>query len=107
MEIGWRLAAHAWGHGYATEAARAASTSGWSRSGLPELWSITAVLNRPSQAVMRRIGLRQHSQFEHPVVPVGHPLRPHVAYWTGFRTQTGSASPGRGPAALGPRPAAR
>jgi len=83
MEIGWRLAAHAWGHGYATEAARAALDVGLVGAGLPEIWSITAVLNQPSQAVMQRIGLRLHSEFEHTVVPIGHPLRPHVAYWTG------------------------
>ena len=80
MEIGWRLARTAWGHGYATEAARAAARVGLVEAGLPELWSVTAVLNRPSQAVMRRIGLVRHVLFEHPRVPEGSPLRPHVAY---------------------------
>lgn len=80
IEIGWRLAAHAWGHGYATEAARVALEIGLVEAELPEIWSITAVLNRPSQAVMQRIGLRHRSDYDHPGVPVGHPLRPHVAY---------------------------
>ena len=80
MEIGWRLASHAWGQGYATEAARVALEVGLVEAELPEIWSITAVLNRPSQAVMQRIGLRHHSDYDHPGVPVGHPLRPHVAY---------------------------
>jgi RimJ/RimL family protein N-acetyltransferase len=83
MEIGWRLAAHAWGHGYATEAARVALDVGLVGAGLPEIWSITAVLNLPSQAVMQRIGLRRHSEYEHPGLPGGHPLRPHVAYRIG------------------------
>jgi RimJ/RimL family protein N-acetyltransferase len=88
MEVGWRLAAHAWGHGYATEAARAALEVGLVGAGLPEIWSITAVLNLPSQAVMRRVGLRFHSQYEHPGLPIDHPLRPHVAYRIASR-QTG------------------
>ena len=48
--------------------------------GLPEVWSVTAVLNTPSQAVMRRLGMTLYSHFEHPLVEPGHRLRPHVAY---------------------------
>ena len=54
MEVGWRLARHAGHHGYATEAARAALTVAFDDAGLTGIWSMTAVLNEPSQAVMRR-----------------------------------------------------
>src|ERR1700733_6773756 len=80
MEIGWRLARHAWHQGYATEAAHAARDVAFSGVGLAELWSMTAVLNTPSQAVMRRIGMTESVRFEHPRVPDGSPLRPHVMY---------------------------
>ncbi len=85
MEVGWRLAGHAWGHGYATEAAREAVRVGLhpvdqGGAQLPELWSHTAMLNTPSQAVMRRLGMSEHARFDHPRLPVGHPLRPSVAY---------------------------
>lgn len=80
MEVGWRLARQAWRHGYATEAARAALGVAFDGAGLDEVWSITAVLNEPSQAVMRRLGMRLHAHFEHPRIPAGHRLRPHVAY---------------------------
>lgn len=80
LEVGWRLARHAWHHGYATEAARATLTVAFDGIGLTEIWSITAVLNEPSQAVMRRLGLTEAARFDHPRVPAGHPLRPHVAY---------------------------
>jgi len=80
MEVGWRLARHAWHHGYATEAAVAAVEVGLRGAGLDQIWSMTAVLNQPSQSVMRRLGMTLHSQFEHPRIPVGHPLRRHVAY---------------------------
>ena len=80
MEVGWRLAQHAWHHGYATEAAIAAVGVAFDGIGLDELWSMTAVLNTPSQAVMRRIGMTPHAYFEHPRIERGHRLRPHVAY---------------------------
>ena len=80
MEVGWRLARHAWHHGYATEAARAALGVAFDDVGLPEIWSMTAVLNEPSQAVMRRLGLTQYALFDHPRVPADSPLRRHVAY---------------------------
>jgi len=80
MEIGWRLAKHAWHQGYATEAARAALAVAFDGAGLEEVWSMTAVLNEPSIAVMRRLGLAEVGRFDHPRVPDGHPLRPHVTY---------------------------
>jgi RimJ/RimL family protein N-acetyltransferase len=80
VEIAWRLAKAAWHHGYATEAARAAKTVAFDGAGLAELWSMTAVLNEPSQAVMRRIGMTEVARFDHPRVPEGHPVRPHVTY---------------------------
>jgi RimJ/RimL family protein N-acetyltransferase len=54
QEVGWRLDRRAWHKGYATEAARAALDVGLSRLGLPVIWSMTAVINLPSQAVMQR-----------------------------------------------------
>jgi len=80
MEVGWRLAKRAWHRGYATEAARAALDVAFLGACLAEIWSMTAVLNEPSQAVMRRLGLREVARFDHPRVPPGHPVRPHVTY---------------------------
>ena len=80
MEVGWRLARHAWHRGYATEAAAAAVRVAFQGAGLAEVWSMTAAANEPSQAVMRRLGMTQHARFDHPAIEAGHPLRPHVAY---------------------------
>jgi RimJ/RimL family protein N-acetyltransferase len=80
LEIGWRLAADAWGRGYATEAARAAVDVAWWALGVDEVWSMTAVVNVPSQRVMQRLGMVRWAEFEHPRVPEGHPVRPHVLY---------------------------
>jgi len=92
MEIGWRLVQRSWHQGYATEAATAAVDVAFNGAGYYELWSMTAVLNEPSQAVMRRIGMTQHAYFDHPGVELGHRLRPHVV----FRMQR--PGPGDGPA---------
>jgi len=80
MEIGWRLAASAWGRGLATEAAQAVVTHARQVVGLPELVSFTATTNTPSAAVMRRIGMTYDGTFEHPRLSVGHRLREHVLY---------------------------
>jgi RimJ/RimL family protein N-acetyltransferase len=93
MEIGWRLARQAWHHGYATEAARAAVGVAFDGAGLPELWSMTAVLNEPSQAVMRRIGMTEVARFDHPRIPADHPTRPHVTYHLA-RPATGETAAG-------------
>ena len=80
FEVGWRLARHAWHRGYATEAARAAVTVAFDHLGLPRLWSMTAVRNTASQAVMRRLGMVPHAWYDHPHVGAGHPIHAQVAY---------------------------
>ncbi len=81
VEVGWRLAASAWGRGYATEAARAALLDGRER-GVGEVVSMTATTNLRSQRVMQRLGMTHDpaDDFDHPVLPVGHRLRRHVLY---------------------------
>lgn len=80
VEIGWRLVTAAWHRGYATEAAQTAVDLAFDEIGLPELWSMTTVHNQPSRRVMERLGMTVSSEFAHPRVPVGNPVRPHVMY---------------------------
>jgi ribosomal-protein-alanine N-acetyltransferase len=82
VEVGWRLARHAWGHGYATEAAEAALRYGFQRLGLAEIVSFTTVANERSRRVMERLGMRRDpaDDFDHPNLAPGHPIRPHVLY---------------------------
>jgi ribosomal-protein-alanine N-acetyltransferase len=82
VEVGWRLAADQWGHGYATEGARAALDYAFGKLDLPEIVSFTSTINVRSWRVMERLGMRRDpsGDFEHPDVPEGHPLRPHVLY---------------------------
>lgn len=82
IEVGWRLARPAWGHGYATEGARAALGFGFGEAGLEEIVALTTPGNRRSRAVMERLGMRcdPADDFEHPALPEGDPLRSHVLY---------------------------
>src|SRR5205823_3529198 len=82
VEIGWRLAAKHWGHGYATEGARAVLAFGFELLGLAEIVSFTTAGNAPSRRVMERIGMRHNpaDDFDHPALPRSHPLRRHVLY---------------------------
>lgn len=82
VEIGWRLVRSHWGHGLATEAARAALSCGFGELALAEIVAFTAVGNERSRAVMRRLDMAHDpvDDFEHPLIAEGHPLRPHVLY---------------------------
>ncbi|MCS5715594.1 GNAT family N-acetyltransferase [Herbiconiux sp. CPCC 205716] len=80
VEVGWRLARAFWGAGYATEAARASIRFAFETLGLPEVSSVTSVINVRSQAVMRRLGMTPAEHFDSPRVPPGSPLVPHVRY---------------------------
>ncbi len=82
VEVGWRLAFDAWGHGYATEGARAALEHGFRAIGLDEIVSFTVPGNARSIRVMVRLGMTRDpaDDFDHPRLPEGHPLRRHVLY---------------------------
>ncbi|MEO3867867.1 GNAT family N-acetyltransferase [Nonomuraea sp. B12E4] len=82
VEIGWRLARPAWGHGYAIEAARKALAYGFEEVGLDEIVSMTAVGNTRSRSVMERLGMTRDpaDDFEHVRVPLDSPQRSHVLY---------------------------
>jgi RimJ/RimL family protein N-acetyltransferase len=81
IEVGWRLARPAWGHGYATEAARASLAFGFQVLALPEILAVTTAGNLRSQAVMQRIGMTRDpaGDFDDPAEPEG-PLRRNVLY---------------------------
>lgn len=89
IEIGWRMAAPFWGQGYAREAAQASLDWGWAHLDAPGIAAITTVGNRRSRGLMERLGMVRAPEhdFEHPAVPLGSPLRPHVTYRIGRPTR--------------------
>ncbi len=82
VEIGWRLAPAYWGRGLATEGGRAVVRYAFEHLKLPELVSFTVPANTRSRRVMDKLGMTHDpgDDFDHPLLPVGHPLRRHVLY---------------------------
>ncbi len=86
LEVAWRLAPAAQGHGYATEAAAAVLDYADGLFGLERVAAFTAVGNRASLAVMDRLGMVNDetlpgSEFDHPKLGPGNPLRRHALRW--------------------------
>lgn len=64
-EIGWTLAEAHWGHGYATEAARAVLAYAFGTLQLPRVWSQTSDSNAGSTRVMRRLGFTRRADLDY------------------------------------------
>jgi ribosomal-protein-alanine N-acetyltransferase len=81
VEIGWRFASWAWGHGYASEAANRVLTAAFEDFGLSEVYSFTTETNVRSEAVMKRIGMSRRADldFDHPNTPGWWGAR-HIVY---------------------------
>jgi RimJ/RimL family protein N-acetyltransferase len=80
VEVGWFLARPWWGFGLAAEGARAALAFGFDHVGLDEIVAFTVTRNVRSRRVMEKLGMIYAQDFEHPLIPEGHPLRRHVLY---------------------------
>jgi ribosomal-protein-alanine N-acetyltransferase len=113
IDIGWTLAKEAWGHGYATEAATASLAFAFGDLHLSEVVAHTTILNQPSQAVMRRLGMTHDpaDDFDGPWYPVGHPRRRFVLYrineseWRSQQASKTEYQPSPAPATRGQRAA--
>jgi RimJ/RimL family protein N-acetyltransferase len=76
VETGYGFLPDFWGHGLATEIARACVHIGREQLGLESVVGITAPTNTGSQQVMRKAGL----QFERDILHAG---QPHLLFRTG------------------------
>lgn len=79
-EIGWRLDKKFWKKGFAVEGAKACLNYAFNVLKMEEIYSFTALLNQPSETVMKRIGMTKIKEFDHPNMELNHPLRRHVLY---------------------------
>lgn len=79
IEIGWRLDAGYHNQGYATEAAIKVLELA-RRMALEKVYSFTAVVNKPSERVMQKIGMEKLGEFDHPNLSRDSPLLRHVLY---------------------------
>lgn len=80
VEIGWRLLRSVWGLGFATEGAIRCLKYAFEELALQEVYSFTAVINKRSERIMQKAGMKKIGEFPHPVLTEGHPLQQHVLY---------------------------
>lgn len=80
VEIGWRIAPAHRRSGFAEEAARMALDFGFASLALKEIVAFTISANVPSWRLMERLGMMPDGGFDHPRLPEGHPMRPHLLY---------------------------
>jgi RimJ/RimL family protein N-acetyltransferase len=80
VEIGWRLKHEEWNQGFATEAAKACLLYAKEYLSFKTIWSFTSVINKSSERVMQKIGMKKVKEFPHPATPENHPLKQHVLY---------------------------
>lgn len=88
IELGWRLAREHWGHGYASEAARAAIAFAFETLRVQELVAFVIPANARSVAVCERLGMTHDAagDFDHPRIAsgarsiAGHPQQRHALY---------------------------
>jgi ribosomal-protein-alanine N-acetyltransferase len=80
IEIGWRFQRAAWGHGFATEAAKACLNYGFGILGFDKVVSFTSTINLRSENVMKRIWMTKTGEFDHPNIDSHSILCRHLLY---------------------------
>jgi RimJ/RimL family protein N-acetyltransferase len=102
IEIGWRLDRAHWGHGFATEAARAALRFGFETCGFDAVLSIRHVANDASRRVMEKLGL--HFDFTTRVPAHGQAVAVHSISRAEFEELRPVAPDAAGPPTAAPAP---
>lgn len=82
IEAGWIIDRPYWRQGYAMEAMQATLAWAWANLDAPRIVAITSAVNTRSQKLMERLGMRRlaDGDYDHPLFPEGHRLRPTVTF---------------------------
>jgi RimJ/RimL family protein N-acetyltransferase len=80
IDIGWRLAAKHWGHGYATEGAERCLDYAFEALKLERVLSMCPAANKRSEEVMQKTGMVKLGGFVHPMLKDDARLRDCVLY---------------------------
>ncbi|MGG8496841.1 GNAT family N-acetyltransferase [Tenacibaculum sp. TC6] len=67
-DIGWRILPEHWKKGYAVEGAKQCLTYAFNTLSLKQIVAIAPVINKPSIAVMEKLGMLKIKDFEHPLL---------------------------------------
>jgi len=68
VDIGWRLLKTAWNYGYATEGARATLEYGFQQLKLHSIYSVAPEVNKKSEKIIQKIGMKPLLTFDHPAL---------------------------------------
>lgn len=81
-EIGWTIDPAFWRQGLAREVATAVLAWAWTHTDHGRIHAITTPGNTASWGLMERLGMTRlaDGDFNHPALPPGDPLRPHITY---------------------------
>lgn len=80
VDMGWRLDKKFWYNGYATEGAKRCIEYAFSVLELPSVVAICPKMNKPSEAVMQKIGMHKKLEFIHPLLTNSKILKNCVLY---------------------------
>lgn len=80
IDMGWRLDKKFWNNGYATEGAKRCIEYGFEVLEIDTLVAICPEVNKPSEAVMKKIGMTKKLTFSHPLLQDNEELRNCVLY---------------------------
>ncbi len=69
IEIGWHFRRHAWGQGYATEAARAVLERAFAEGALERVYAIVALENPRSLRIVEKLGMAAEKDMEYAGLP--------------------------------------
>jgi RimJ/RimL family protein N-acetyltransferase len=79
-DVGWRLAQHAWGNGFATEGANACLQYARHTCGHTTIKAVAPAINIRSVNVMEKLGMKKEADFIHPLWLQDERLRDCVLY---------------------------
>lgn len=68
VDIGWRLHKKYWNNGFATEGAKKCLEYAFNTLNLKEIYAIAPKINIASENVMKKIGLKKETYFNHPLL---------------------------------------
>lgn len=80
IDMGWRLDKKYWNKGYATEGAQRCLEYAFTVLQLEEVVAICPEVNKPSENVMKKIGMMRMYSFSHPLLQDNERLKSCVLY---------------------------
>lgn len=82
IDIGWRIDSNEWNKGFATEGAKKCLEYAFDNLKLENVYSIAPKINKKSEHIMTKIGLKKQYEFKHSLLDNYEDLKTCVLYKT-------------------------